>query len=697
MANKYLFRVMGFLLILLSQHDQYRFVVGKPSFGVMDLLLLAAGVSMVIGIKQIKRGINSVTPSLGSVPRRTPFVGGLLFLAALIFSGYPFWHFSNLPRILIPLLAVFAVLLWSERTLGGVWRFSVVFIVVSFFLWDFFYLSSLFAMFSTLIFLFLFIKKNGKKKIHIPEICIVAIFVVALLIRIPAINDKVPKVYPAHLDSILQINETFPYAPATARSNIGVWFEYPPLSYYIAVILYRINIISQSIPLFYFGKLLIVLLGSLSIFPLYFIFKKLTEKNIALFGALIFALVPLVKDYDQGRFSTAFGSFLFLATLYFVINAFVSKKINYFVYGGISNGFLLLAHPFPAVVLSVYLFFLILLKFPNFKRLDRLEISSLSKGFFFFLLISFLIGVVWWGPIFDRHGLKVLHPSMFRTDFNSAPDFCVAENNPWVYIPENLPTFPLLFILAFFGILRIRSRHPDELLALWGAFLFFALSFVVGISFITRGDRYLSYTAPLLYVLAGAGLLLLCEHFLNFRKKFGFILLMGIAFLLLTSTYSFHIALKTNPKKDIEDLNMRAMNWIAENTPKDSVVITDSWAAYRLPYFGKRGVLNGKEGSEFTNHKNLVDAASVFSLNNESEVVNIMTPYRAKYIYILNSSKKLFPMVGEDDCHGPTPAISFWQKANWTKFKTMPSFKPIYNETTSTSETLIYWCIGCGS
>lgn len=692
MANKYFFKGIGVLLILLSQHDQYGFVVGKPSFGAIDFLLLGLGVCLLMGFSGIKRIIPSGVPFRAEL--FLPFAGIFLVLIGFFFLEYPFWRLYNLPWVAVTLFVVFFALYWLEKKNWtraksvGVGLFILLFLFL-----DAYFLSSIFALFFTIVYSFFFIKSKPKMSSKLSGLWIYPIFLLALLVRIPFINDQISMGYLGQLDFLLQIIEKYPHLPDTTRSNVGVWFEYPPLSYYTIAALYHTGFIPPGFTLFSFGKMVLVFVSSLAVFPLYLFFKKITNTQTALFSSIAFAIFPPLRDYEGGHLSTFFGSLLFFITILLIVYGSANKKTIYFFYAGISNGLLVLSHPFPEVVMIFFILTYFLADFSNVVR----NLNFYIKGMLLFFLLSASVGMIWWGGIFERHGLDVLTPNKFRTDFNIASDYCVRANLPYKYFKNDLPSYPLVFVLSFFGILTFVKRTSPGLLAIWSTFLFFALYSNVGLFFITSGERYLQYTTPLLYVACGAGLLFLYEHQLTFKKNKRLVTMLLLGVILLISVYTYFLRIEGYPTKQLEDVNLRAANWIEENTPKKSIIVTDTWAAYRLPYLSKRWVLNGKEGSEFTLHNNQRDAASVFSrLLNESETTSLMNQYGAKYVYFLNSTMEGFPFVGDDDCHGQVPAYIFWKEADIKKFENFFSFKKLYYEESEKYQMSLYECKFCG-
>ncbi len=342
------------------------------------------------------------------------------------------------------------------------------------------------------------------------------VIMVGMLLRIFAVPHGFPY--------ILNIDE-----PALVRTTLGlresIWinhFDWPHFNYYLHYLFYEIFIkfrgfinimgwtnVRDAFPFFWddpfafyaLSRLINIFLYCLSAIPLYLFFKEIFGKRIALFGSLLFLLLPYGISVSLYAFQEpALISFSIWA-VYLTSRASRDSKLKNFIYAGILWG-LASSVKYNAILLSllVFTFFFAINRKWDRKSLKDLFVMYMTSAFTFLLVNPSVIK--YWNIFWSYTGGKGFLWQMFE---NSDP------LKSWEYLPrlhENLINYfynldPVISVIFIFGALmclikltavifkRSTWDMPDRLAL--GMFITFSLIFLYISRYGRAGPHYFTF------------------------------------------------------------------------------------------------------------------------------------------------------------------------------------------------------------
>jgi hypothetical protein len=345
------------------------------------------------------------------------------------------------------------------------------------------------------------------------------------------------------------------------------------------------------------GRQISIVSGSLLIFPLYFLTRKMVNKEAAFFSVVLMVLLPEFVYYSGAVLTESLCTFIVLWIFLFLwaFESFRNRIVTAFVIG-IVSGLAFLCRHLSIGYLGIaipWVFFIILHKSPGISLRKK---TKKALGLNIVLVAGFMIGVLpqslylhsetgKWALAVDPFSLsyqnileaggETRHTREYeaRASLTEDKEHYVWEKSDQTsfqkivfshpikylkaylstisggYLPDTYPMpYPLLLIiLVAFGIIRLMVLKEWKVLLFlfWGAagyYLFLAL-------FLNLRDRYMFTAYPLFLIAAGSGgswILLLIRQLIKYTTKIvistrlpAILISLGITAFLLPETLSF--------------------------------------------------------------------------------------------------------------------------------------------------------------
>lgn len=374
-------------------------------------------------------------------------------------------------------------------------------------------------------------------------------------------------------------------------------YSYGSLSVYLIYFVQKLVAQFSSNPfpdIFIIGRLLAAFFSTLTLINIYLIAGYFFPKNkmYSALTALTAAFVPGL--IQQAHFLTpeSFMTFWITLSTYFFIKHFEKTEIKYLLFSAISLG---LAGGTKISSFAVLPFFLLFLIFTGIKKrkfvhnLQKTIIYVITILIFFFLsfpysLISYekLINTTRYESSLSAGTLKVFYTRAFE------------GTQPFVFQLKDIYPYTLGIVLCIFSfagfflsihtIFKKAASDKIPYLILTGTFLSF---FIFNSLLFTKWTRFVHPTFPFLVIFAliAAGKISLLLKNSPTGKYFAVL----ITTILLLSTILWGGAFFSIYKKD--DVRVEATNWVNENIPKNSDILTETGNTLEVPLWGGYNII----------------------------------------------------------------------------------------------------------
>ena len=326
------------------------------------------------------------------------------------------------------------------------------------------------------------------------------ILILALCLRLPHLNDK-----QLGIDEIGSINQaqfihssyslTYPYVPLPNE-------ETPPL--YFHLLAFPLSIYNSIISM----RLLMVLIGILSIIMFYLLAKKIFNEDFALFSMFLYAINPMHIIYSQHMRVYILLTLLFSLSLYFLYKFLIEQNFRSLIYLTIVYAISLYTHYH--VIWYLFGGGITVLIFYFLKKNVKLSHYFMS---IWVLAILFIPGLLLFIQQFAEYGLvegfnimPVITPSIVLYPlwkYSVMADVSTTLSS-FSYVAL---LFPLLLGLAAYGAFLLYKENKDKFVFILSSFfvpyiLYAAAGFILPIfSF-----RFITYLLPLYVMLFSYGL-----------------------------------------------------------------------------------------------------------------------------------------------------------------------------------------------
>ncbi len=344
----------------------------------------------------------------------------------------------------------------------------------------------------------------------------------------------------------------------------------PPLLPYLLSIVFRFTGFNEIV-----AKLIPPLFGVLTLFVLYvFSIKIFRKESLAFLTVIFLAINPLFI-----RMSTLILSdipFLFFTTLslYFFYEA-LNKKNYYFIYSGIFGGLSALARYQGFIILIIYAVFICLYTLVKRNR------DLIKNKYVWFLPIVFILTFSPWilFSYFTRgNPLQFYYDQIWAGSWHGSQPvtYYLFKFSSGILTP---PLFILFIVGVLIGVRKYFKQY--SLLLLWIS-VFFIIFSSVG----HKEERYLIEILPLCSIFITLGISKIWKlKLLNVKssntKWFILFFIIILAFTYQGSIYYFKNA-NLSSRLAIKEASL----YLNENTPEDSIIITNSLGT--LGYYSER-------------------------------------------------------------------------------------------------------------
>ncbi|MBT7903401.1 hypothetical protein HN587_06075 [Candidatus Woesearchaeota archaeon] len=425
-----------------------------------------------------------------------------------------------------------------------------------------------------------------------------------------------------NLRQIEHIRETGIPLFEDSLSYSGRFFMFAPLFHYI------LSFFSLFFGTFLTAKILPNIFAATFVFIAYLIaYEIMGNRRDSLITAFICSFIPIYIAETVNSVSVYSLSVpLFFLLIYFFLKVSQSKKYIYY--------FVLLCFIVPLV--SPIIFFLIigLLLYLVFMRLEYKNTNWLELE----LILFATFFVIWFEFIFFKnaflfHGYAVIWQNFpHQILFSYFKDTSILEAFTTVGI--------LPFVLGVFSMYKCMLKDKDKKVYLLRSFVF-AITILLWLKLV-RLELGLILLSLFLSILAGPAYRFLISYFE--QTKFAFFKKVFIATLLiifiLTSVLACFAFSSKKMDNALSEEEFEAFEWIKQNTPKDSVILSTLGEGQFIASISNRknvGDMNFlliKDSSVYFD-----DIKGMYSFLFKSEALELLQKYSVDYIYFSDHTK----------------------------------------------------------
>jgi len=424
-----------------------------------------------------------------------------------------------------------------------------------------------------------------------------------------------------------QINNINQNQIPTFQDPLGIeneFFVSPSLFYYI------LTFFNLFLPIAIVGKLIPQIFASSLVFITYLISKKITKnKNIALLTAGISAFIPIFfKNTILNISVSTLAVPLFFLTLFFFMN--ITKHKKYIPYFLITLILLILTHPIALFLILCLLIYLVLIKAvdlkENKKELELILFSTLLTIWFILLIFK---------NAFLSHGYSTIWQNVpTELLYNFFFELGILES---IYV---IGIIPLIFGSYIIYKYLIKRKKRDLYIFSSTILCAFTLMWfkliksndslmILGISLVIVSSQY--YKDFLKYM---------SKTKLHFKKAY----LPTLLIILVLTSFLPCISYANKQKEGaITNKEIQALNWLKENTPEDSIVVSLYTEGNLITSIAQRKTLINSNflsiknsNQRYEGHK--VIYSSIFSIN----ALELLEKYNINYIYFSPRAKEFF-------------------------------------------------------
>lgn len=440
-----------------------------------------------------------------------------------------------------------------------------------------------------------YFKKMKEKHALIFILCLAFILLAApLLVRLFFYDNTMAgteSYYHLRMASLMQKQGTLTLDPLLS----GTRFYTPNPYHYVLVFLGNI------IPIEILSIILPVVFGLITVLLLFFIIKKFVRKLHTRFLIVFFIVLSPVFIYVFSH-QQSLTLLVFLIVLGFF---FFSKKGKWPILGLVFLAFI----PFFGLLHTLLVLVLLAAYISTHKQ-------KLPYFFVYIMLIVIMSSII-----------MTKYPFFFFQKALFSPSNIVGETLSDLGAWYGFSLF--LLILAAIGIIKTWQKKYKH--------VFLYLFLVISFAFVAFFDpSYHIYTGVLLCVYAGIGYTALWKmkwELKRLRKLSLFLIILGLLFSATSATSRLS---QYGPDQDL----IESLEWMKENLPEDSVIVTYPDYAYWVHYYSDKRTLLDPEFSRTARGGAIQrEIANLFQLRRESDAMQIINKYRIQYFLITPEMK----------------------------------------------------------
>jgi len=419
-------------------------------------------------------------------------------------------------------------------------------------------------------------------------------------------------------------------------NNIGD-FRYDNLSYggrevlFNPLYYYILGIFSFLMPLLLVLKILPEIFFCLIVLIVYFISYQITRDYMSsLFASLISGFVPFLTKQTINQASVYSLSIpLILFALYSFLKIKTDKKYLYFFI--ISSIILTLIHQ------SVFILIIALLFYGMLLFSENMEINKLrNEAMMFAIFIIVLIELILFKDAFLKHGMALIWqniPSSLLGDYYTNIDI--------LSLVYGVGLIPIVLgcMGIYYGVLKSKRRG---ILLFSGLMLAIILFLLLRLLDFKSGIMLLGTTLP---ILASLGIKRTYQYIkLTRLSNYSYIFsILLIIFVTVFSIYPSFVAAKSVKYNSITNEEIDALNWIKDNTDKDSVVLAGIEEGHLITAIADRkNVIDQTFLLVDDAFVRLKDVQFIYFTWSEASALDLLSKYDVDYIYLSQRTKNFY-------------------------------------------------------
>ncbi|MBC8501422.1 MAG: hypothetical protein H8D38_06695 [DPANN group archaeon] len=388
---------------------------------------------------------------------------------------------------------------------------------------------------------------------------------------------------------------------------------FPPVFYYLVSLFsfFGIDIAAKIIP---------NLLSSLIVIVVYLISFHITKHRlISLLTAFFSGFIPIlfVTINDISIYSLVL--LLILSVIYFIMkigdSSYMKPTLFFLV-------ILVFSHSSSFLLIVGLLLFLLLLKIESLE-IDKKEIELILFASFLVLWFNFIV----YKKAFLIHGPFVIWQNIpLQILTNYFFDLNIIQS---IYYVGIVPV--VLGIYAIYHVLfKVKRRSVFLLVS-----MFLSILVLLWLKLI-RFKTGLIFLSLMLVLLSGYSIKLFYSYLMKTKihnSANWFLFGVFVVFFLTAVIPSFNLAFSSLNKVPSHS-EIKAMNWLEQNTDKDSVVLSRLEEGYLINYFANRKSVIDQDFLLVNDaQQRYEDVQSVFSLRLKTEAVRRLNKYDVDYLY----------------------------------------------------------------
>ncbi|MFC1648056.1 hypothetical protein ACFL1B_01220 [Nanoarchaeota archaeon] len=399
-------------------------------------------------------------------------------------------------------------------------------------------------------------------------------------------------------------------------------YYFPPLFHYFMATITLVMSLDLAV------KVIPSLLFSLMIFLAYATAYRITKsKPYSIIGALFFAFTPISYIFPINNLSPySLALPLFFSIIYLLTG--IRQKTNLVIMIILITA-LVFTHPSAFLLVIGLLLYVVLLHLEHMK----LEKKSAEVIFFTIFLVFWALFIIY-KNVFLLHGIGAV--------WQNIPADLIATYFPGLTVFEVLyfvGIVPLTMgvFAAYINVFKEAKKHMILMLAMT-----LAIALVLWLSYM-RLESGLLFLSFLLSVLAAQGLRIRADYVkktkLSKYNKYTlvFIVLFFVASSVIPVFGNAKAAAHNTPSED----QIKALEWIQENTPEDATILATLQEGHLITYFGERkNVLDSNFILISRVEERFIDVNRLFTFKLESEAVRLLDKYDVNYIFFSNEAKE---------------------------------------------------------
>ncbi|MCS4541656.1 MAG: hypothetical protein HY929_04960 [Euryarchaeota archaeon] len=400
--------------------------------------------------------------------------------------------------------------------------------------------------------------------------------------------------------------------------------NYPPLLHYsLAYCFLFLRNLGFVVSLIQVSQIFPAIVGTMAVLVLYFLSLELfNSKAIALVSSFFFGIMPAFITRSLAGFTRPenLAFLLILISILYFLKSYKARPVFYSIISGLFlglSGLTWVGWMF-GIILIALLFFLKFL----------IEHNLSLRNFITVILVSATVVGPWilWSI---KIGTSIFAAFLNPFQQQSIHHTIVMElQHPTLEIYFKMYGF-LLFIFPFGLWYMLRKRSTEN--------VFIVAWLLIGLYLSWTGIRFMFIPVPAISLAIG----IFIEKALAHKQKLWKVIApFAIGLLVFISSYNaFSFSLSATPM--VNDEYYKALIWLRDNTPKNSITLAPWDQGYIIQAIAKRRtVLDG--GSQFKNRTK--EALEFFAKTNNEKISDFIQGYSIDYILIDKRSTTLLPI-----------------------------------------------------